>query len=68
MPSKVMTYEKAMKRLEQILAQMENNELNIDQLTPVLKEAQELIIFCKQKLYTTDVEIQKMLDSFQKED
>lgn len=68
MPSKVMTYEKAMKRLEQILAQMENNELNIDQLTPVLKEAQELIIFCKQKLYTTDTEIQKMLDSFQKEE
>ena len=37
-----MTYEKAVKRLEQIVSQVENNELNIDQLGTSLKEAQEL--------------------------
>lgn len=68
MPTKTMTYEKAVKRLEQIVNQIESNELDIDQLSSSLKEAQELLAFCKEKLYTTDAEIRKMLDAFQQED
>ncbi len=62
-----MTYENAVKRLEQIVSQVENNELNIDQLEIVLKEAQELLAFCKGRLYKADAEINKILDEFQKE-
>ena len=62
-----MTYEKAVKRLEQIVSQVENNELNIDQLGTSLKEAQELLAFGKERLYKADAEINKMLDEFQKE-
>lgn len=68
MATKSMTYENAMKRLEQIVAQIENNELNIDQLSSSLKEAQGLITFCKDKLYGTDAEIKKILDTFQEKE
>lgn len=63
-----MTYEKSMKRLEEIVFKIENNELNIDQLSAYLKEAEEQINFCRNKLHKVDEEIKKMLDSFAKQD
>ena len=36
-------YEEAMRQLEEIVAKIENNELDIDQLTTQLKKAKELI-------------------------
>jgi len=56
------TYEQAMCELEEIISQIESNELNIDQLSDKLKEAQVLITFCKEKLYKADKEIQKILN------
>lgn len=58
-----MKYEEAMKELETIVSQIEKNELDIDQLTERLKDAQELIKLCKDKLYKTDEEIKKILNS-----
>ena len=57
------TYSEAMKRLENIVARIENNELDIDELGNQLKEAQKLIKYCREKLYKADVEIKKMLES-----
>jgi len=57
-----MKYEEAMKRLEQIVSDIENNKLDIDLISDKIKEAQELIMFCKDKLYKTDEEIQKLLE------
>ena len=42
-----MKYEEAIKELETIVSQIEKDELDIDQLTDRLKEAQKLIKFCK---------------------
>lgn len=56
-----MKYEEAIKELETIVSQIEKNELDIDQLTDRLKEAQKLIKLCKDKLYKTDEEIKAML-------
>lgn len=67
MPKVTMTYEKAIARLEQIVSQIENNELNIDQLSNSLKEAGDLVAYCKDKLYKTNEEVRKLLDSFEKE-
>lgn len=55
-------YEDAVRELEQIVHQMENNEFNIDQLSEKLKRAQMLIKLCKDKLTQTDEEIKKILD------
>ena len=52
--------------MEQITADMESGEMNIDELTERLKEAQNLIAFCKEKLTATDEEIQQMLKAVEK--
>ncbi len=57
-----MKYEEAIKELETIVSQIEKNELDIDQLTERLKEAQKLIKLCKDKLYKTDEKIKAMLE------
>lgn len=62
-----MTYEEAMARLEELARRMENNETGIDRLAEELKEARRLMAFCKEKLYATDEEIRKILESDEKE-
>lgn len=59
--SKEINYEAAVKELEEIVNKMENDELDIDQMSVQLKRAQELMKLCKEKLTKTDEEIQKIL-------
>ena len=59
--SKELKYEAAMAELQAIVSKMENDELDIDQLSEQLKRAQELIKLCKDKLTKTDEEIKKIL-------
>ena len=61
MATKKETYSEAMKRLETIVSQIENGELDIDELGNQLKKAQKIIKFCRDKLYKADKEIKKML-------
>lgn len=67
MKKEALTYETAIARLEDLANRIENNELGIDQLAEQLKEAQRLIAFCRDKLYATDEEIQKILAKAEKE-
>ena len=43
---KTETYSEAIDRLEKIVAQIDSNELDIDQLAARIKEANEIIAFC----------------------
>lgn len=54
-------YEAALAELQSIVSKMENDELDVDQMSVQLKRAQELIKFCKDKLTKTDEEIKKIL-------
>ena len=54
-------YEEALKELQTIVHHMENDELDIDQLSTQLKRARELIKLCKDNLTKTDEEIKKIL-------
>ena len=54
-------YEEAFAELQAITHKMENDELDIDQMSEQLKRAKELIKLCKDKLTTTDEEIKKIL-------
>ena len=56
-----MTSEEAIRQLDNIVRQIETGEMGIDQLTAQLKRAQELIAFCRDTLYKTDEEVQKLL-------
>ncbi len=60
---KEMTYEAAMERLEQLARQMEAGEVPIDQLAVQLKEAQELLAYCREQLTHADEAVSKILDS-----
>lgn len=59
------TYSQAMERLEKIVSQIDNNELDIDMLAEKIKEANEIIAFCSQKLTKADKEIEKLLQDKQ---
>ena len=59
---KEIKYEEAVHKLEAIVDKMERGELDIDSMPAQLKEAQELVKLCKQKLKRTDNEIQKLLE------
>lgn len=52
-----------MKRLETIVSQIDGNELDIDQLADKIKEANEIIAFCQEKLTRTDQEVEKLLSN-----
>ena len=61
MEKEEMKYEQAVRELEQIVERMENDELDIDQLSEQLKRAKTLVKLCKDKLTKTDEEIKKLL-------
>ena len=62
MEEKTLTYEAAMERLEKLAKEMETGDVAIDQLAAKLKEAQQLLTFCKDKLTKAEEEVQKLLD------
>lgn len=57
-----LSYAKAIKQIEEILAKIENEELDVDELTSNVKKAADLLKICKAKLHDTEKEIQKILD------
>ena len=61
MAKKKETYSQAMARLEAIVRQVDSNELEIDELVEKIKEANEIIAFCSEKLKKADTEIEKLL-------
>ncbi|MBQ7361079.1 MAG: exodeoxyribonuclease VII small subunit [Bacteroidaceae bacterium] len=57
------TYTTAIERLEEILQKVESGTEEIDNLYKLLKEADELIKFCRTRLYEVDEEVKSLLDS-----
>lgn len=66
MVKKKESYSQAIARLETIVRQIDNNELEIDQLAEKIAEANEIIAFCSDKLTKADQEVQKLLEEKQK--
>jgi exodeoxyribonuclease VII small subunit len=59
---KIENYSQAVKELENIVQNIENNIYDIDILSEKIKEATAFLVFCKQKLKETDEEIVKLLE------
>jgi len=57
MSKKIISYEKALQELQEIVARIEANDIGIDDLAPQMKRAAQLIEFCQNKLRTTESEI-----------
>lgn len=65
MAKKDQSYTEAIGELEQILDKLESDDMDVDVLTEQIKRASALLKFCKDKLYKTDTEIKKILDSLE---
>lgn len=66
-PKKKETYSQAMERLEKIVNQINHNELEIDVLAEKIKEANEIITYCSDKLAKVDREVKKLLSDKREE-
>ncbi len=62
MGKKALTYTEAYSKLEAILALLEDNKLDVDELSEKLKEASELLKICKDKLFVANEETKKILE------
>ena len=56
------TYTQAYDELQKIVSEMENSEITIDNLDSRIKRASELLKICKDKLFKTEKNVQKILD------
>lgn len=58
---KEIEYTKAIEELENIVSSIENEEVNVDELSVKVKRAAELIKACKAKLHNTEEEVNSIL-------
>jgi exodeoxyribonuclease VII small subunit len=67
MAKKDISYNEAVGEIEEILQQLENEELDIDNLSEKVKKVSSLLKLCKKKLHQTEEEVQKILDNMNEE-
>ena len=65
MAKKQLSYTEAFNRLQEIQQLIENDQLDIDELSSILKEASGLLKICKDKLLVVNEETQKILNDIQ---
>lgn len=56
-----LNYTDAFQELQAIVAEIENGEISVDELSQKVKRAAQLITFCKTKLSTTEEDVNKIL-------
>jgi len=54
MAKKKLTYKDALNELEKIIIKLEEDAVDVDELTKHVKEATELVNFCRDKLKNTE--------------
>lgn len=63
MEKEKLSYKEAMAEIESIVSRLEDNQLDVDELSEKVKRVSELIAFCKSKLHETEEEVDKILKS-----
>ncbi len=66
METKSPTYKEAVTEIEDILEKLENEELDVDELTLKVKRVSVLLKYCKEKLTATDKEVQSIIEDLDK--
>jgi exodeoxyribonuclease VII small subunit len=57
-------YNDAVAEIEEILRQIENEEMDVDDLSDKVKRAYFLLRLCKEKLHSTEKDIEKIMNDF----
>ena len=63
MAKKVISYNDALYEIETILNEIENNDIEIDQLSDKVKRVSFLLETCKSKLLKTEEQIEKIFET-----
>ena len=61
-------YNKAIKRLEEIINNIESEEIDVDDLSARVKEAVDLIKVCKNKIEKAELEVKQVVENFEEAD
>ncbi len=65
MSEEKINYQQALDRIEQIVSEIENDNPDVDQLSSRVKEALELLQFCKDHLKNTEQDLNDTLQDFE---
>ncbi|MFD1771259.1 exodeoxyribonuclease VII small subunit [Sphingobacterium suaedae] len=68
MESITYTYQEAFQELQHIVADIENGQTNVDELTAKIRRASELIAICRAKLTASESEVEKLLAKLRQEE
>jgi len=63
-----MTYKEAVSEIDDILGKIENEELDVDELSQRVKRISQLIKFCQDKLHKTETEVEDILKGMEEKD
>lgn len=55
-----MTFEQALQQLETLTAKLEKGDVDLAQLNAEIKQAQELILFCKEQLIQVKTDLEQL--------
>lgn len=63
-----LSYKDAFEELKEIVSDLEDGEIQVDELSDKVKRATELIRFCKEKLKTTESDVNQILKELDNEE
>ncbi len=64
---KEFSYGEAATRLEEILGRIEEGQVDIDELSGLVKEAAELTTLCRQKIHAAEVQVRTITEQLERE-
>lgn len=65
---KNLNYQQAMEELEQIVREVEEESIDVDELSVKIKRAAELLDLCNKKLKASEAEVNKILQQIKDND
>ena len=60
-------YRQALERLDEIIGSIEDEDIDVDELSLKVKEAVDLIRVCKARIDKAEVEVKRVIEDFAKE-
>ncbi len=67
MCAKEIKYREAVERLDEILKQIDDDNIDVDELSEQIKEAVELLRVCKAKIDKAELEVKKVVEDLGQE-
>ncbi|MGK3980548.1 exodeoxyribonuclease VII small subunit [Sorangium sp. So ce118] len=61
------SYGEASSRLEEILQAIEEGQVDIDELSALVKEAADLVTLCRQKIHAAEVQVKTITEQLERE-